>query len=185
MEIINLNVIENDGFTKLDVDQPESTEMEMEQVEIIHAVSPTVDLERMTNGVKIKVNDYRGSSSEIVYDGPKGEPGEVTQAEFDELSESVDDLVKDVSDLNSALNEDRLLFVSEIEDTVQALTRDANGNVNGMTHSRSGSTIRTDIYVKANGVFTETRTLANGKYITLVTDLSTKVTTISDIQEAA
>lgn len=105
MEIINLNVIENDGFTKLDVDQPESTQMEMEQVEIIHAVSPTVDLERMTNGVKIKVNDYRGSSSEIVYDGPKGEPGEVTQAEFDELSESVDDLVKDVSDLNSALNE--------------------------------------------------------------------------------
>lgn len=105
MEIINLNVIENDGFTKLDVDQPESTEMEMEQVEIIHAVSPTVDLERMTNGVKIKVNDYRGSSSEIVYDGPKGEPGEVTQAEFDELSESVDDLVKDVSNLNSAIND--------------------------------------------------------------------------------
>ena len=91
----------------------------------------------------------------------------------------------EVSDLKSAINEDRLLFVSEIEDTVQTLTRDSSGAVTGMIHSRSGNAVRTDTYVKANGIFTETRTLASGKYITLVTDLSTKVTTISDVQEAA
>lgn len=92
---------------------------------------------------------------------------------------------EEVSELNSAINEDRLLFVSEIEDTVQTLTRDSSGAVTGMIHSRDGNVVRTDTYVKANGIFTETRTLANGKYITLVTDLSTKVTTISDVQEAA
>jgi len=91
----------------------------------------------------------------------------------------------EISDLKSAISEYRLLFVSEIEDTIQTLTRDSSGNVNGMIHSRNGSTIRTDTYVKANGIFTETRTLASGKYITLITDLSTKVTTISDVQEAA
>ena len=104
---------------------------------------------------------------------------------IEEIQETVTEMEGDVSDLKSALNEDRLLFVSEIEDTVQTLTRDASGSVTGMIHSRSGSTVRTDTYVKANGIFTETRTLANGKYITLVTDLSTKVTTISDVQEAA
>ena len=107
----------------------------------------------------------------------------------EEVEKSIQDdysqLSDDVTDLKSALSEDRLLFVSEIEDTVQTLTRDSSGNVNGMIHSRSGSAIRTDTYVKANGVFTETRTLANGKYIIFVTDLSTKVTTISDVQEAA
>ena len=50
----------------------------MEQARVIEAVSPTVDLERTTNGVVITVEDVHGSRSETVYDGIKGELGRVT-----------------------------------------------------------------------------------------------------------
>lgn len=57
-----------------------------EQARVIEAVSPTVDLERTTNGVVITVEDVHGSRSETVYDGIKGEPGRVRSLTGTELT---------------------------------------------------------------------------------------------------
>lgn len=66
METVNLNVIENDGFAKLNVVQPGNVAMAAEQVEVVQAYSPTVDLEELENGVTITVTDHRGTDSATV-----------------------------------------------------------------------------------------------------------------------
>lgn len=66
METVNLNVIENDGFAKMNVVQPGNVAMAAEQVEVVQAYSPTVDLEELENGVTIKVTDHRGTDSATV-----------------------------------------------------------------------------------------------------------------------
>ena len=54
-----------------------------------------------------------------------------------------------------------------------------------IVHSDGSTAVRTDIFVWTAISVTETRTLATGKQITIVTNLQTLVTVISDIQEAA
>lgn len=104
--------------------------------------------------------------------GEKGDPGEVTQAEFDELS-------GDVDGLKSAIN-----FFDDIPGTVQTVSFDSSGKPTSIVHSANGVAARTDVFVWEQSSVTETRTLADGRYIVLATNLTTLVTTISDIQEA-
>lgn len=92
------------------------------------------------------------------------------------------------SELKSALGKDEitsLLLADPIPDTAQAITFDASGNVQTITHSRNGATVRTDAFVFADGSITETRTLATGESLTIVTNTDTLVTTSTYAEETA
>ena len=89
-------------------------------------------------------------------------------------------LVQDVDDLSRHLS-----YFDDIPGTVQTVNFGADGKPSSVVHTKSGVTVRADTFTWGNGSVTETRTLANGAYITMVTDLSTLVTTISEIQEAS
>ena len=81
--------------------------------------------------------------------------------------------------------ETNLCLFDDIPGTTQTVTFDASGNPVSIVHASGGSTVRTDTFVWGTNTVTETRTLADGRYITLTTNLATLVTTISDIQEGA
>lgn len=90
--------------------------------------------------------------------------------------------------LKSALGKDEItsfLLADPIPDTVQAITFDANGNAQTITHSRDGAAVRTDAFVFADGSITETRTLATGESLTIVTNTDTLVTTSTYAEETA
>lgn len=73
-----------------------------------------------------------------------------------------------------------LLLCDEIPDTAQEITKDAStGAVTGVAHKRSGTTVRTDTFVFSESSITETRTLATGEALAMVTDLTTLATTIT------
>lgn len=94
----------------------------------------------------------------------------------------------EVTSLKSALGKDEitsLLLADPIPDTVQAITFDASGNVQTITHSRDGATVRTDAFVFTNSSITETRTLATGESLTIVTNTDTLVTTSTYAEETA
>lgn len=94
----------------------------------------------------------------------------------------------DVGELKSALGKDEitsLLLDDPIPDTVQAITFDASGNVQTITYSRDGAAVRTDAFVFADGSITETRTLATGESLTIVTNTDTLVTTSTYAEETA
>lgn len=74
------------------------------------------------------------------------------------------------------------LLIDEIPGTVQAITRDASGNVVGMTHTKNGEAFRTDTYQKTATTMVETRMLASGRGITITTNLETKQTTITEVE---
>lgn len=54
---------------RLTVQGEEPVEFTKEELRVINAVSPTVDLERVEDGVMITVHDLNGTQSETVYDG--------------------------------------------------------------------------------------------------------------------
>lgn len=112
---------------------------------------------------------------------PKGDTGEVSQSEFDALSNDVDDLTRQLSD--DEVNE--MLMNSSIPGTTETVTFDTNNKPASVTHTASGVAVRTDVFTWGTNSVTEVRTLANGKHVTLVTNLTTLVTTISEIQEAS
>ena len=88
------------------------------------------------------------------------------EGEIDAISES-DDLLRD-----------------ELPGTAKVVTMNADNKPVSIVHSRDGSVVRTDVLTWLTGSMTEVRTLASGKYITIVTNLVTFAQTISDIQEA-
>ena len=95
---------------------------------------------------------------------------------------------QEVTSLKSALGKDEitsLLLADPIPDTVQAITFDTSGNVQTITHSRDGAAVRTDAFVFADGSITETRTLATGESLTIVTNTDTLVTTSTYAEETA
>ena len=94
----------------------------------------------------------------------------------------------EVGGLKSAIGKDEitsLLLADPIPDTAQAITFDASGNVQTITHSRDGAAVRTDAFVFADGSITETRTLATGESLTIVTNTGTLVTTSTYAKETA
>lgn len=71
-QTIPLRVVENSVTLPMDV----------EQVRVVDAVSPTVDTVRTEDGVEITVHDIRGDQPGVmVYDGAQGERGFVTGGE--------------------------------------------------------------------------------------------------------
>lgn len=65
---------------RLTVRSEEPIEFTSEELRVINAVSPTIDLERVGNGVVITTHDLNGTQSEEVYDGA------VTTFVFDQTS---------------------------------------------------------------------------------------------------
>ena len=47
-----------------------------EQARVIRAVSPTASVERITGGAEVTVTDYEGTTTAVIYDGAKGDPGQ-------------------------------------------------------------------------------------------------------------
>ena len=90
-------------------------------------------------------------------------------------------LGEDLTDLSRQINH----FDDNLPGTVQTVNFGADGKPSSVVHTRNGATVRTYAYTWGDGTVTETRTTADGSYITMVTDLSTLVTTISEIQEAS
>ena len=90
------------------------------------------------------------------------------------------DLADDVADLSRQINH----VDDSLPGTVQTVNFGTDGKPSSVVHTKNGATVRTDAYAWGDGTVTETRTTADGSYITMVTDLSTLVTTISEIQEA-
>lgn len=71
-----------------------------------------------------------------------------------------------------------------IPGTVETVNFDSAGNPASIVHTDGTDVVRTDAFVWGDdNTVTETRTLADGRYIVMVTDLTTLVTTISEIQE--
>ena len=93
----------------------------------------------------------------------------------------VSNLGDNVSNLNRQINH----FDDNLPGTVQTVNFGADGKPSSVVHTKNGATVRTDAYTWGDGTVTETRTTADGSYITMVTDLTTLVTTISEIQEAS
>lgn len=83
------------------------------------------------------------------------------------------------AELKSAIS-----FFDDILGTVQTVNFDANGTPSSIVHTANGEAVRTDSFTWADNTVTEKRELADGSYITFVTNLTTLVTTISEIQEA-
>lgn len=86
--------------------------------------------------------------------------------------------------LDTMATEEKLLR-DELPGTSTTVTMDSNGNPTSIVHTANSETVRTDLFVWGTGTVTETRTLANGKYITITTNLETLAQTISEIQEVA
>ena len=127
--------------------------------------------------------------------GPQGEPGtsadvidDTAGAGDTDVTFSADKLTSMNSSLLNALSENSVitrLHNSFIPGTTQTVVFDNNGKPASITHSANGSTVRTDTFVWETGTVTETRTLADGTYITITTNLTTLATTVSAVQEAA
>ena len=67
-----------------------------------------------------------------------------------------------------------------IPDTTQSIVFDQQGNIASITHTDSGSVaVRTDAFTFGENTITEVRTLNTGESLTLVTNLTTLVTTVT------
>ena len=88
----------------------------------------------------------------------------------------------DISDLKSAMS-DKDLF-DDITGTTQTVTFNANDQPASVVHKSGTDTVRSDVFTWGDGTVTEVRTLADGRHVTYVTNLTTLVTTISEVEEA-
>lgn len=102
-----------------------------------------------------------------------------TEEQFNEELAAYTQLTEDVSDLKS-----HLTYFDDIPGTVQTVNFGTDGNPSSIVHTANGAAVRTDTFTWGANTVTEKRELADGSYITFVTDLTTLVTTISEIQEA-
>lgn len=89
------------------------------------------------------------------------------------VGDELADVKRDLSDIN----EDFILQMDEIPNTIQSYTF-ADGTVSQITHSRSDVTIRTDTFTYGTDAITEVRTSSTGT-LTIVTNLTTLETTVT------
>lgn len=122
--------------------------------------------------------------------GPKGDPGatDAGGVSYDSTETyQAGSVGAELSNQSRQLSDNEvneMLMNSSIPGTTETVTFDANNKPASVTHTASGVAVRTDVFTWGTNSVTEVRTLANGKYVTLVTNLTTLVTTISEIREA-
>lgn len=87
------------------------------------------------------------------------------------------------NELKSAVQLDEkyaLLLHDEIPGTMQTIEFDSSGNVSTITHTNgSNIAVRTDAFTFAANSITEVRTLNTGETLTVVTNTTTLVTTVT------
>lgn len=84
------------------------------------------------------------------------------KADFTQLETTVES-ISSVSDTDK-----QLLLADMIENTIPDVVKNSNNKLSTVTYKRGETTIRTDVYTYTNNVLTlVTRTLGNGKYLTI------------------
>lgn len=127
--------------------------------------------------------------------GDPGSPGDPSQLIDDTAGEgqtgktwSADKLDEEFTDVLTAIHgveQEEKILRSELLGVSTTVVMDGNGNPTSITYTKDNATVRTDTFVWGTDSVTETRTLANGKYITITTNLNTLAQTISEVQEVA
>lgn len=92
------------------------------------------------------------------------------------------EIVNSLKDITNALS-DKYLF-DDIPGTTQTVTFNANDQPASVVHTSGNDTVRSDVFTWGDGTVTEVRTLADGRHVTYATNLTTLVTTISEVEEA-
>ncbi len=87
-----------------------------------------------------------------------------------------------VANLSRQLS-DKDLF-DDIPGTTQTVTFDSNDQPASVVYTSGTDTVRSDVFTWGDGTVTEVRTLADGRHVTYVTNLTTLVTIISAVEEA-
>lgn len=162
-------------------DDPNSTDGEavyiattagnVKQLATMQDMQSVVDtaIEGAISGVTERVEEY---IEEIETTG--AEVLDSIPADYTQLSEDVDTLKDDLSDVN-----DRLLLLDDnVPNTVQTYTF-TNGSVSKVEHKNGNTLIRSDIFTYGETTITETRTLNTGSVLTIVTNLTTLETTVT------
>lgn len=103
----------------------------------------------------------------------------ITADKMNNIENGINEIVGE----SSSLKDEDMLLRNEIPGTTQVVTFDTNKNPLTITHSISGTTVRTDVFTWGTNSVTEVRTLSTGKYITITTNLTTLEQTISAITE--
>lgn len=116
----------------------------------------------------------------FMYVLPNGHEADVTWANTAKTQVSVGG---ELSELTSAVQLDEkyaLLLHDEIPGTMQTIEFDSSGNVSTITHTNgSNVAVRTDAFTFAANSITEVRTLNTGETLTVVTNTTTLVTTVT------
>lgn len=152
--------------------------------------SPSASVTKSGSTATITITDKTGTTTAQISDGESGASVIDDNAGVGDTDKvwSADKTATENGNLLSAFNalelSDNLLF-SEMQGTSTTVTMDSNGNPTSIVHTANSETVRTDAFVWGTGTVTETRTLANGKYITITTNLTTLAQTISAVQEVA
>lgn len=160
---------------------------------ITNATVPTATTSKSGTTTTLTVTDKNGTTTSQILDGAQGTKGDTgdsgvyvgptapvgDQTVWIDTSSDPDIDPQDITDLQI----ENMLVHSEIPGTVQTVTFDANNNPSTITHSASGTTVRTDTFTWTTGSVTEVRTLSTGKTITITTNLTTLAQTISAITE--
>ena len=151
--------------------------------------SPVITVTDITGGHRLTITTATGTQTVDVMDGSDGDPTEIIDdtagAGVVNKTWSADKLNTETSDLKSAINVLENLMSSDIPGTTTTVVTDSNGNPTSITYSANNTTVRTDTFVWGTNTVTETRTLANGKYITITTNLTTLAKTVSEVLEVA
>lgn len=173
--------------------------------------SPRATVSKSGKVATITITDAAGTTTATVSDGEDGQGTNIIDdtagAGDTDKTFSADKLTADHSSLLSAINnkyskpeggiprtdladsyvesEEESLLRSEMPGTSTTVTTDSDGNPTSIVHTANSATVRTDTFVWGTETVTETRTLANGKYITITTNLETLAQTISAVQEVA
>ena len=158
-----------------------------------NGVSPDLTVTDITNGHRITIVDVSGTNTFDVMNGQQGSPGDPTELIDDTnpaqdktfSSSKIDTELSGVKTAIHGVNDIDNLLIGELPGTTQTVTFDANDNPSTITHSKNGTTVRTDTFTWGTNTVTENRVLSSGKQITITTDLITLQSVISDISEVA
>ena len=150
-------------------------------VALIKGLAPKADPATIEKAVTDWLDDHPEATTTV-------EDGSITEEKLAaDVALILSNLESDVTDAKNAIqgvDDIDNLLIGELPGTTQTVTFDANDNPSTITHSKNGTTVRTDVFTWGTDTVTEVRT-AYGKSITITTDLTTLQSVISEVQEVA
>lgn len=146
-----------DHMIEFTVETPEDIELQMEELRVVRAVSPTAVVERFEDGddkgIKVTVSDLNGVTEALVYDGKKGDKGDKgdTYVLTDEdrriiAATVIDDTLDSSSDKTWSINK----IVSNLD---QTLTQTLNTTLTDYVKKTDYATAASGGVVKINDEF--------------------------------